>query len=243
MSFEKKSVFKSTTTTPLLINQAKILADLLKSMNTNEIRLIMQVSPAIAEGTLDRFIQWKSKHSISNATPAMLTFSGNVYDGLNAGDFCEKDFSFAQKHVLILSGLYGVLRALDLMMLYRLEMGIKWTSDKFLNLYEYWKQPVNDVVSEIIKTMNAQVILNLASNEYFKIIDIKKQKLQIISPQFMELKGSQMKMVSIYAKKARGMMARFVIKNQIINPEELLLFNEEGYEYIESSTDKPVFVR
>jgi len=230
---------------PLFISKASQLVTHLQSMSASEIRQLMDISGPLAAQTKTRFMEWSSTHTTSNSKASLFAFSGDVYDGLQAKTFNQDDIKFAQKHLIILSGLYGLLRPLDHMQAFRLEMGIKWETDEFKNLYQYWTDSVNSYISASQKKLNNTTIINLASQEYFKIIDERALNMKIISPVFAEYSEGKMRTVSIYAKKARGLMARFIIRNRIINSEEMITFNEDRYSYIsELSTEtKPVFAR
>lgn len=234
-----------TPTPPLFISKAETLVSLIRQMNTEEIRRMMSVSGPLAAQTKTRFAEWAPEHKQSNAKPAVFAFSGDVFDGLGASQFSNKDIEFAQKHLVILSGLYGLLRPLDLMMAYRMELGFKWETEHFKNLYEFWKQDVNEAFEKLIDQSKSKVVINLASQEYFKILDLKKTDIQVVTPSFMELKDNKLKMVSLFAKRARGMMAAYIIKNKIQQPEDLKHFNGGNYGFLneESKEDKLVFAR
>jgi cytoplasmic iron level regulating protein YaaA (DUF328/UPF0246 family) len=226
-------------------DQAAGLVSLIQQMSAGEIRLLMNVSGPLASKTKASFMEWTPQHTGENSKPAIFAFSGDVYDGLNAATLLEDEILFAQNHLRILSGLYGILRPLDLMMPYRLELGIKWATDEFHSLYEYWKTYVNDHMKKALKVSGNNVIINLASAEYSKIIDLKSLNATVVSPAFYELKEGKLKMVSIFAKKARGLMTRFIVRNKIIDYEELVAFSEDGYAFLpdESSENNPVFAR
>lgn len=230
---------------PLFIDRAAILASLIREMSANDIRQLMNISGPLASQTKTRFMEWHEHHNKENAKPALFAFSGDVYDGLKAESFSISDIDFAQKHLIILSGFYGLLRPLDLMMPYRLEVGLKWETQYFRNLYQFWDKPVNEYFKVRLNETNNKTIINLASAEYFKMLDAKKLGAKVISPIFAELNGSKLKTVSLFAKKARGMMARFIILNKISNSEEIITFQEDRYSYIPemSSENNPVFAR
>ncbi len=227
------------------LKEASILVPLIREMDVAEIGKIMGISGPLAARTKSAFMEWNEHHNIHNARPAIFAFAGDVYDGLNATLLKREDIQYAQQHIAILSGLYGILRPLDLMMPYRLELGLKWKTEQFDSLYAFWKHKVHKYLFAFLQESGQNIILNLASAEYFKILDTKKLNVRVISPVFMEHDGEKLKMVSIFAKKARGMMAQFVIQHQINDPEELTAFNEEGYHYLpgKSSENKPVFAR
>ena len=164
----------------------------------------------------------------------MLAFKGDVYTGLDAESFSSKDFKFAQQHFRILSGLYGLLRPLDLMQPYRLEMGTSLDTDRGKNLYEFWGTTITEGLNKQLKTIKSDVLINLASNEYFKSVKPKDLNARIITPTFKEYKGGDYKMIGIYAKKARGMLSRYIIQNQLSDPEDIKAFNQDGYKFNKS---------
>jgi cytoplasmic iron level regulating protein YaaA (DUF328/UPF0246 family) len=233
-------VVPRTSVYPFEKESAELISDL-KKLKSIEIQNLMNVSPKIAELNADRFNNWKLPFDLGNSKPAIFAFKGGVYIGLDAESLSEKEISFAQVHLSVLSGLYGLLRPLDLMQAYRLEMGIKFGNKRGGNLYEFWA----DKITDEINTREQKTILNLASNEYFKAVNKKKLKAEIITPIFKDEKNGVLKVISFFAKKARGMMARFIIQNQIVNLEEVKNFNLGGYAFSESlSTDKEwVFTR
>ncbi len=225
-------------TQPLFMQKAAKLVSLVRQMDTEDIRQLMSVSGTLASQTKARYAEWIPEHNEQNAKPAILCFSGDVYDGLAASDFYAEDFDYAQKHLIILSGLYGLLRPMDLMMPYRMELGYKWETELFSNLYEYWKDSVNDAFQNLLRKSGSNIVINLASQEYFKIIDINNKNIQLITPSFYELKNGSMQMVSLFAKRARGMMVRFLIKNKIHNPLLMREFNDGHYAFIPDSGDE-----
>lgn len=233
------------STQPLFLKQAQELVSYLKQMSAGEIRELMQVSGPLAALTKTRFMEWSPVHTSENARPSVFAFSGDVYDGLDVTSLSITDIAFAQKHMVILSGLYGILRPLDLMMPFRLEMGVKWETEKFSNLYEYWRKSVNESFLQLLSASGSNTLVNLASQEYFKILELKKSNINVVTPSFLEFKDGKLKMVSIFAKKARGMMARFILSNNITHPDELTAFNDGGYAFLpeESDEQKLIFAR
>jgi len=205
----------------------------------------MGVSDAIAMLNHERFMNWDPQFSLQNAKQAVLAFKGDVYTGLNADSLDSGALSFAQRHMRILSGLYGLLRPLDLMQPYRLEMGLKFANRGGKNLYEFWGAEITRVLNEDLKKTASPVLINLASNEYFKAVKPKLLDAEIITPAFKDLKNGQYKMISFYAKKARGLMARYIIDNQLNEPEALKAFDSEGYFYCpkQSTARDWVFLR
>ncbi len=222
------------TTLPQYLERARLLAEDLKKMSAAELARLMKINPQLAHLNFVRFQQWDASKHKKKGSPALLSYQGEVFRGLNALDFEEVDFYFAQKHLRILSGFYGLLRPLDLVQPYRLEVGGRFSPAGYRNLYSFWKELISKSVDEALARQGDRILINLASNEYFKSIDKKHFPMQIITPVFKEAKGEGFKMVTIYAKKARGMMAQFIVKNQLTNPEELKFFDEDGYYYNES---------
>ena len=191
----------------------------------------MKVSAKIADLNFDRYETWSTPFTQDNAKQAMLAFKGDVYTGLDAETFSAADFKFAQQHLRMLSGLYGLLRPLDLMQPYRLEMGTKLDTDAGKNLYEFWGSTITDGINKQLKKIKSDYLVNLASNEYFKSVKPKEVNGEIITPDFKEFKNGDYKMIGIYAKKARGMLSRYIIQNQLTDPEDIKSFDEDGYRY------------
>lgn len=232
-------------TEPEHIKQSEQLIKQLKKLSVQDVASLMSISDKLAALNVARFAEWSTKFTTENARQAILAFKGDVYTGLAAEDFSAKDYKFAQKHLRILSGLYGVLRPLDLMQPYRLEMGTKLANSKDKDLYEFWGEQITAWLNKAITEQGDGILLNLASNEYFKSVKTKQLDAKIIDVDFKDLKNGQYKIISFYAKKARGMMARYVIKNQLKEVEQLKQFDSEGYYYSEEhSTDsKLIFLR
>ena len=189
----------------------------------------MQVSDKLATLNFERYMQWRSSYSAEEGQQAILAFSGEVFNGLQARSLSEDDLLFAQEHVRLLSGLYGVLRPLDLILPYRLEMGTKMLNSKGKNLYEFWKGIIPNKIADETGIQDNKVLINLASNEYFRSIQPGAFPYEIVTPVFKESDGKGFRNVTIYAKKARGMMLRFIIQNRINDPEYLKAFDEDGY--------------
>ena len=221
----------SKFTTPEFLTESNKLVREMRRYSRNDIKKLMNVSDKIADLNVERFKSFKTPFTPSNAKQAALAFKGDVYTGLNIESFKAKDLDFAQKHLRILSGLYGLLRPLDLMQAYRLEMGLKLPIKKSKNLYEFWDNQITDTLNAEFKKQKENTLINLASNEYFKVIKKKNLEGTIITPAFKEARDGGFKMIGIYAKKARGLMSRYIIKNRIKNPEEIKSFCEEGYKF------------
>lgn len=227
------------------LKEADYLMGKLSKLSTGKLMKLMHVSNDIAELNLHRNKNWQIPTTLSNEIkPAVTVFTGEVYRGLDVSSFSEADFTFANDQLRILSGLYGLLKPLDLMYPYRLEMGTKWViTPKTKNIYAYWGDKLNKALSK--ELAKDEVIINLASTEYFKAIQPQKMKNRIITPLFKDLKDGDYKVIMIYAKNARGQMANFIIKNRISNPEDLKAFNVENYRYDAnlSTADEWVFTR
>lgn len=230
---------------PDMLDQAQVLIDDLKKLAPQDISALMKLSDKLGQLNYDRFQSWSQPFSVEDAKQAVLAFNGDVYTGLDAASFSEEDFAYMQEHLRILSGLYGLLKPLDLMQAYRLEMGTRFENTKGKNLYEFWGEQITDAINAQLESLDSQTLVNLASTEYFKSVKPKLLKANVITPAFKDWKNGQYKMISFYAKKARGMMAAYILKNRIDDIEGLKGFNTDGYEYnAELSTDKvPVFTR
>ncbi|UVE18653.1 peroxide stress protein YaaA [Pseudomonas sp. LS44] len=232
-------------TQPEYLDHAQELIGQLRELTPPQIAELMHLSDKLAGLNAARFGSWHPQFTPSNAKQALLAFKGDVYTGLNAEDFSEADFDFAQEHLRMLSGLYGVLRPLDLMQPYRLEMGTKLANARGKDLYAFWGERISGWLNEALAAQGDQVLLNLASNEYFGAVQRKVLSARIIDTEFRDLKNGQHKIISFYAKKARGLMARYVIKQRLTDPAGLKDFSEQGYRYAPqlSSSDKLIFLR
>ena len=232
-------------TTPDFLEDAQELIDELRELAPHEVSALMGISDKLGVLNYDRFQSWSTPFSTDNAKQAVLAFNGDVYTGLAAETFKADDFKFAQKHLRILSGLYGLLRPLDLMQPYRLEMGTKFANGRGKDLYTFWGDTITDAINKQLKTLKSEVLVNLASNEYFKSVKPKKLNAEIITPVFKDWKGDKYKIISFYAKKARGLMAAYIIENRITDAEGIKGFDCEGYSFNEamSSEREWVFTR
>lgn len=232
-------------TQPEHLDHAQDLIQQLRDFTPAQIAELMHLSDKLAGLNAARFGSWERPFNPSNAKQALLAFKGDVYTGLNAEDFSEADFDFAQTHLRMLSGLYGVLRPLDLMQPYRLEMGTKLANPRGNNLYDFWGERISGWLNEALAAQGDEVLLNLASTEYFSAVKRKALNAQVIDTEFKDLKNGQYKIISFYAKKARGLMARYVIKERLTNLAGLKDFTYEGYAYssAQSTPSKLVFLR
>lgn len=244
MDFETKPTTK-TYSQPALLKYSETLIDVMTTKSPADIEKLMKISPKLAELNAERFHQWSRPFKLSNAKQAVLAFKGDVYIGLEAENLTDKQLHYAQDHLRILSGLYGVLRPLDLIQPYRLEMGIRVANPEGKNLYEFWDKRLTDKINKQLKTIDSKILLNLASNEYFKAIKAKEVQADVITPKFKDWSNGQYKMVGFYAKKARGSMSRWVIKNKVKSIKKLLRYDVDGYRYSEQDSDplNPVFLR
>ncbi|MFG0588026.1 peroxide stress protein YaaA [Acinetobacter sp. YQ_14] len=228
-----------TYTQPRLLEQSQQLIDVCRKLSATEIATLMSVSEKIANLNVDRFRDWNADFDFSNARQALFAFKGDVYTGLDAYHLKDQDIDFAQQHLRMLSGLYGLLRPLDLMMPYRLEMGTKLKNARGHNLYEFWGNMITDQINQDLAEIDAKVLVNLASDEYYKSVNEKKIQAEIIKPVFLDQKNGKYKVISFYAKKARGLMARYLIENKLNQAEQLKAFDSEGYYFdAESSSNK-----
>ena len=216
-------------TYPQYLDRAEELVDQIRQYSISQLKGMMQVSDKLATLNFERYMQWRSSYSAEEGQQAILAFSGEVFNGLQARSLSEEDLLFAQEHIRLLSGLYGVLRPLDLILPYRLEMGTKMLNSKGKNLYEFWKGIIPNKIADETGIPDNKVLINLASNEYFRSIQPGTFPYEIITPVFKESDGKGFRNVTIYAKKARGMMLRFIIQNRINDPEYLKAFDEDGY--------------
>lgn len=227
---------------PAFLSETKILVNHLKTLSPAEVSSLMKVSDKLSELNVERYQTWQSNFDDSNAKQALLAFQGDVYQGLNADSFSQEDFEFAQEHLRILSGLYGVLRPLDLIQPYRLEMGTKLAHAKFQNLsantlYEFWQDKLSTAINQQLDKLDNPTIVNLASNEYFKAVNPKLLKGEIVTPIFKDWRNGKYKIISFYAKKARGMMSAYIIKNRLEKQEDFKSFNEAGYSFNDELSD------
>ncbi|MCB2109364.1 MAG: peroxide stress protein YaaA [Rhodobacteraceae bacterium] len=232
------------STAPVHLKDTAILAERAKKLSAGDLRRLMHLSPKLADLNHARFEAFDLKNR-TNTKPAIFTFSGDVYIGLDAKTLTDDDIAFAQKHLGILSGLYGVLRPLDAIQAYRLEMGTAFKTDRGKNLHEFWNAPLTKAINSTLARMKAPTLINLASDEYFNAIDADKLKAPVIQPVFKEIKNGKAMALSFFFKKARGMMARYIIQNRIDDPERLKAFDGGGYKFDAktSSTTRWTFTR
>lgn len=233
------------TTIPQFLNKSEVLIKKLKNLSKDEISTLMSISDNLASSNFKRFKEWNVNFKNIEKGASLFCFTGAVYESLSAETLKTKEISFANKHLRIISGLYGILRPSDLIMPYRLEMGCALQTENHKNLYSFWKEDLTISIADEIKRDNDKVLINLASNEYSKAIDIKKLQVPVITPVFKENKNGKPKTIAIFAKKARGAMTRFIIENQIKEVKQLKLFNWENYKFnsINEKKGEWLFVR
>ena len=234
--FTKTDIVKYSQTRQA--KQTLELIDILKLKSKDDIAKLMSISEKLANLNFDRFQEFSNEFNLNNAKQAILAFKGDVYNGIDAPSLTADDLDFAQENIRMLSGLYGVIRPLDLIQPYRLEMGTKLANPKGKNLYEFW----GDNISKVLNTDESETLINLASNEYFKGIDKKSLNANIIDIVFKENKNGKYKVIGIYAKHARGLMVNFIIKNRINNAEKLKEFNTEDYTFNTNISDEKTWV-
>lgn len=220
-----------TFTQPEMLDESTTLIEHCRQLSPAKIGSLMKISDKLAGLNADRYAAWHTPFDTNNAKQALLAFNGDVYTGLDASSFSQEDFNYAQQHLRILSGLYGVLRPLDLMQAYRLEMGTKLDTGKNKNLYQFWDKRITNKLNQAIDTQGDNVLVNLASNEYFKAVKPKALHAQIYTPVFRDCKNGEYKVISFFAKKARGMMARYIIQNRLTEVSELQTFDTAGYKF------------
>lgn len=235
----------SRFTQPEFIEHSKALVAVLRDYAPAQLSELMGISDKLAGLNAARFGSWSPNFSPENARPAILAFKGDVYTGLQAEDFSEADFDYAQQHLRMLSGLYGVLRPLDLMQPYRLEMGTALANPRGKDLYAFWGERISQWLNAALAEQGDEVLINLASKEYFSAVKKSALNARIIDCEFRDQKNGEYKIISFHAKKARGLMARYVITQRIDQPEALTGFAEAGYRYSHgrSSTNNLVFLR
>ena len=231
---------------PAFLGQSSKLISELKKKEPKDIASLMGLSDKLATLNYDRYQSWSPSKKLSyDSKPSMLVFKGDVYQGLQAENLTKSQMNFAQKHIRILSGLYGILRPLDVMKPYRLEMGTKLQTASGKNLYEFWGDKIQKNVLNELKNQKSDLLINLASKEYFSVLGKMPEDVNVVTPTFKDYKNGKYKIISFYAKKARGVMARWIIENKVKDFENLTSFNVDGYKYSksESTSTTPVFLR
>jgi hypothetical protein len=235
----------ATCTQPLFVRQSAELIDVLKTKSPQDISRLMKLSDALSGLNVARYQAWAKKFTVKNSKQSVLAFNGDVYEGLAAKTLSAAQLDWAQAHLCILSGLYGVLRPLDLMQPYRLEMGTALGTDKGSNLYQFWGSQIAGYLNQRAAADTSPVIVNLASEEYFKAVDLKTLKARVVNCVFEDCKGGKYKIISFYAKRARGLMVRYAIEKKVASVKKLEGFDAEGYAFAaeQSKPDRLVFRR
>lgn len=243
LDFDTPAAYEKTRAR--LFTRSRVLLDTLKRKNEHDLKNLMGISENLALLNAERFQQFSIRHTDQNSKQSLFAFQGDVYQGLQASDFSTDEVQWAQDHLRILSGLYGLLRPLDLIQPYRLEMGTPLETGECRNLYEFWGNQIARTLRKDLRAQGDQVLVNLASVEYFKSVDRKSLKARVIDVEFKDNKHGEYKIISFYAKKARGLMARYLVKNRIEQVEQLREFNDEGYSYdpVESTDSFLAFKR
>ena len=243
LDFDSKYDFEVTK--PRLLKFTHELVSKLKNKSIQDIEKLMSISTSLATLNAQRFHNFTTNPSLEQTQPAIFAFNGDVYQGLQASSFDTQKMEFAQKHLRILSGLYGILRPLDMIQPYRLEMGTQLAFDDYKTLYDFWDTKIMNLLLEDLESQNDNTIINLASFEYFKSVNKKEFTANIIDIEFKDCKNDQYKIISFYAKKARGLMSKYIIDNSLSDPDDLKGFDYEGYYYdpVASSAQKMAFKR
>ena len=227
---------------PLLLSESQKIVNVLKDYSPEDLSKLMKISNDLGLLNANRYQDYKTPFNLENSKQAIFTFTGDVYKSLDAASLKTDTIEYAQTHLKILSGLYGILKPLDLIQAYRLEMGTKISINNSTSLYDFWSNHITHELNCNLKSTNSQFLLNLASNEYSKSIDMKSLNAEVITPIFKDWKRGQYKIISFFAKKARGLMSRFVLNNKIKNPNDLKEFDSEGYIFNEGFSNKNLLV-
>ena len=243
-NFDKQNICEAHSL-PHFMSEAQELVRIMQQLPRSELSKLLEINAQLTQLYADRYLNWHLPFTPQNAKQAILVFDGEVFRGLHANGFDATDFEFAQKSLLILSGLYGALRPLDLIQPYRLEVSSKLKTDYGNTLYQFWKKRLTDYVENHLLENQSNTIVNLASSEYFKAIDAKKLNVRIVDVEFYQYKNDAYKQIVIYTKKARGLMANYIIKNKLLNADDMKGFDADGYWFSPqmSTNDKFVFVR
>ena len=237
LDFDSKAQTSKFTQCEFL-SDSRLLINDLRKLSEDEVSALMKISEPLGKLNSARYKHWQTPFNPENAKQALLAFKGDVYTGLAAQGFNSKELAFAQQHLRILSGLYGLLRPLDLIQAYRLEMGTRFANPRGKNLYNFWGDKLTQAINQQLNKQGDDIVLNLASNEYFKAVNTKNLQGKVITPIFKDLKNGQYKIISFYAKKARGMMAAYIIKNRLVDAPQAQGFDSAGYQFQASlSTD------
>ncbi len=244
-SLDFETPYSGKFTTPRKLEKSSDLIDVLRQKAPEEIGSLMSISDKLSQLNVERYHTFESEHNLTNAKPSLFAFQGDVYQGLDASTFEQSDVDFAQDHFRILSGLYGLLRPLDLIQPYRLEMGTRLAFDDHKTLYDFWASQIAELINKDLRAQGDEILINLASQEYWKSVDRNALKARVIDVEFKDLKGDMYKIISFYAKKARGLMSRYMIQHRVTDPQDLKGFDLAGYFFDEeeSTDDKLCFKR
>ncbi len=240
-NFDKKSSLSLQCSQPRFLEQTEALIKVLKGKTVSDLQKLMSISPALAKLNVERFQSFEEAPTL----PAVFAFQGDVYQGLKAETLSESALEFAQEHLLILSGLYGILRPLDVIKPHRLEMGSALVTEQAKNLYQYWDGVITDAINQRLSQDKNPILINLASQEYFKSVQVKRLKYPLIHVEFKEHANGQYRTIALLAKRARGKMARYIVSKGLDEPEAIKGFNVDGYQFslTHSTGDHWVFVR
>ena len=244
LDFDNKAPI-SDYSLPLFLEESQKIVNVLKDYSPEDLSKLMKISKDLGLLNANRYQDYKTPFKLENSKQAIFAFTGDVYKGLDATSLTSNAIDYAQNHFKILSGLYGLLKPLDLIQAYRLEMGTKISINNSTSLYDFWSNNITSELNTNLESTNSQFLLNLASNEYSKSIDMKSLNAEVITPVFKDWKNGQYKIISFFAKKGRGLMSRYVLENKIKNPNDLRAFDTDGYVFNEDfSTEKSlVFTR
>lgn len=243
LDFDYKPDFQPSE--PEFLKQANSLADILKKKTVDDLKSLMNLSDSLAELNVQRYADWEKRPGAETTCPAGFAFTGDVYQGMEMRTKKKPEIDYAKNHIRILSGIYGVLRITDAIQPYRLEMGTQLKTDTGKNLYEFWGDLPTEHLNAELEKQKSDILINLASNEYFKVLNKRKLNVQIITPEFKDYKGDRFKVISFYAKKARGAMAAFMMENNVKSAADLQAFHWDGYALNNhlSKENNPVFTR
>lgn len=241
LNFDNMAESGLAATKPALLKSSQELVELMRKYDRKKLVKLMKISDKLADENIIRYREFETPFKRTNAKQAVLAFSGDTYLGLEAGSFSAEEHDYAQAHLRILSGLYGMLRPLDLIQAYRLEMGLKLKTARGGSLYDFWGSEITSNLNKAVTASGSHFLLNCASNEYMGVVEQDKLKAEVISPVFKQVKDGEARMLGMMAKRARGALARFVIQNRIEKPEDLKGFRTDGYRYVASLSDSKTF--
>ncbi len=235
----------TNATQPALLDEAEVLVKRARNLSAKNLQTMMKISEPLARENVSRFREWSRPFTPVNARPALFAFKGDVYQGLDGGTLNAEALAWAQRHVRILSGLYGLLRPLDLMQPYRLEMGLSFPVARKKNLYAFWGDRITREITAAVAATGSQAVVNLASKEYFKAVQPAELSVPVVTPEFREIKDGEPKTISFSAKRARGVLTRYIIEKELTSPDQILSFTRDRYRLRkrDSTPEKPLFAR